>query len=76
MKPYIVISTYNESENIKALIERILEYAPACDVVVVDDHSPDGTWKIVEEMGRQNPKVHLIHRTHERGRGSAGIVPF
>lgn len=76
MKTFIVISTYNESENIRPLIEQIFQYAPPSEIVVVDDNSPDGTWKIVKEMSAQNPKVHLIHRTTERGRGSAGIAGF
>lgn len=76
MKTFIVISTYNESENVRPLIEQIFHFAPLCEVVVVDDNSPDGTWKIVKEMSAQNPRVHLIHRTAERGRGSAGIAGF
>src|SRR3989338_7774078 len=76
MKTFIVISTYNESENILKLIEEIFSFAPLSEIVVVDDNSPDGTWKIVQEISRQNPKVHLLHRTMERGRGSAGIAGF
>ena len=76
MKTFIVVSTYNESENIAKLIESIFHYAPDCHVLVVDDHSPDGTWKIVEEIAQNDPRVHLIHRTTERGRGSAGIAGF
>ena len=76
MKTFIVISTYNESENILKLNEEIFSFAPLSEIVVVDDNSPDGTWKIVQEISRQNPKVHLLHRTMERGRGSAGIAGF
>ena len=76
MKTAIVVSTYNESENIQKLIGEIHHFAPECDIVVVDDHSPDGTWKIVQEISRKDPRVHLIHRTTERGRGSAGIAGF
>lgn len=75
-KPFIMVPTYNESENITLLIDQIFHYAPECHVVVVDDDSPDGTWKIVQEIAQKNPKVHLIHRTTNRGRGTAGIVGF
>src|SRR3989338_35654 len=75
-KTYITISTYNESENIKPLITRIFEVFPQAHVVVIDDNSPDGTWKIVKEMAEKDVRVHLIHRTAERGRGSAGIAGF
>ncbi len=76
MKTFIVISTYNERENILKLVDEIFAFAPLCEIVVVDDHSPDGTWQIVQNISRQNPKVHLIHRATERGRGSAGIAGF
>ena len=76
MKTFIVISTYNESENIHKLTEQIFHFAPESEIVVVDDNSPDGTWKMVQGISRQNPKVHLLHRTTERGRGSAGIAGF
>lgn len=76
MKPFIVLPTYNESENIAQLIDAIFRYAPEAEIVVVDDNSPDGTWKIAQGISRQNPKVHVVHRTTERGRGTAGIAGF
>ncbi len=75
-KTFITISTYNECENIEALIRRIFEVCPECEVVVIDDNSPDGTWKIVKGMSEKDQRVHLIHRTEEKGRGSAGIAGF
>lgn len=76
MKTFIVVPTYNERENIPVLLEQIFHYAPQCEVVVADDDSPDGTWKLVEEISRKNPQVHLLHRTRNRGRGLAGIAGF
>lgn len=75
-KIMVMLPTYNESLNIKPLIEELLKLDNRMEVVVVDDNSPDGTWRIVSEIQKINPKVHLVHRTSEKGRGSAGIVGF
>lgn len=71
-----MLPTYNEAENIKPLINEILALSDDMDVVVVDDNSPDGTWKIVKEISEANPRVHLVHRINEKGRGSAGVAGF
>ncbi len=76
MKIMAMLPTYNEAENIKPLIEEILSLRDDMEVVVVDDNSPDGTWRIVKEMSESNQRVHLVHRVNEKGRGSAGIAGF
>ncbi|MCX7013589.1 MAG: polyprenol monophosphomannose synthase [Candidatus Sumerlaeota bacterium] len=74
MRVMAMLPTYNEAENIRPLLTEILALGPEYEALVVDDHSPDGTWKIVEEMAQADPRVHLVHRTAERGRGSAGVA--
>jgi len=69
-----MLPTYNEAGNIRSLIEALLDVAEGMEVVVVDDDSPDGTWRIVGEMAERDPRVHLIHRKGVRGRGSAGVA--
>lgn len=76
MKALAMIPTFNESQNIKALIEEVLKQEKEIEVLVVDDFSPDGTWKIVREMERKNPRVHLLLRKENKGRGFAGIAGF
>jgi 4-amino-4-deoxy-L-arabinose transferase-like glycosyltransferase/membrane-associated phospholipid phosphatase len=76
MKIVAVVPTYNESENITKLIEELLALKLDLDVLVVDDLSPDGTYKIVEEISRKNKRVHLLLRKENRGRGWAGIDGF
>ncbi len=76
MKIIVTLPTYNEAENIIPLIERLLRVSTKLHVLVIDDNSPDGTWRIVREMAAENPRVHLLHRTKERGRGSAGVAGF
>ncbi len=75
MKTVIVIPTYNERENISILLDRIDSLGlENLEVVVVDDNSPDGTWKVVE--GRRSSHIHLMRRMEERGRGLAGVAGF
>lgn len=68
----MILPTFNERDNIRPLIERILASARrATHVLVVDDDSPDGTWRVVEEMAARDPRVRLLRRTEERGLTSA-----
>jgi len=76
VKTIVVLPTYNEAENIGELIGEILKADDSINVLVVDDNSPDGTWKIVKEIEEKNPRVTLLLRKDERGRGTAGIVGF
>ena len=71
----VVVPTYNERENIGALLPRILAH-PRMRVLVVDDGSPDGTGEIVQELAREEPRVELISRTDKQGLGRAYIAGF
>lgn len=65
----IILPTYNEKENISTLIDEIFRFLPDAEIIVVDDNSPDKTWKIVEDYN--SPKVKLIRRTEVRGLATA-----
>ncbi len=71
----IILPTYDEAENIEPLIDRTLQalgsYPGGVEVVVVDDDSPDGTWRLVAEKAQVDGRIRLIHRTTERGLTSA-----
>src|SRR5262245_23276927 len=71
--PRVLISmaTYNERENLPRLIAEILQFVPTADVLVVDDNSPDGTGKLVDEMAVADPRIHAIHRSGKLGLGTA-----
>ena len=58
----VVIPTYNERENIRMLVENILELDLGAQVIVVDDNSPDGTGELVDELAGRNESVQVIHR--------------
>jgi dolichol-phosphate mannosyltransferase len=68
----VVIPTYNEAENLKLLVPQVLAQDPRIEVLVVDDSSPDGTGKIVDELAAKSPgRVHVLHREEKQGLGPA-----
>lgn len=69
-------ATYNERENIAALIERVLAVSPNLQFLVIDDDSPDGTADIVMAAAERDPRVHLLGRRGRRGLGSAILEGF
>src|SRR3989338_7053867 len=77
MKPFVMIPTYNERENIGNLIDKILKLRiKNLRIVVADDNSPDETWRIVRDISKKNKNVRLLLRKKDRGRGSAGRDGF
>ncbi len=76
MRPLVVIPTYNESENIERMLNRIHECLPEAGVLVVDDGSPDGTADIVKRVAAQRPDVHILERAGKSGLGSAYRAGF
>jgi dolichol-phosphate mannosyltransferase len=75
-----ILPTYNERENIVALITRIQallsERGYTGEVIVVDDNSPDGTSMAVDALTRKYPNVRLETRVNERGLGTAYVRGF
>lgn len=74
-----MVPTYNECDNIGGLINEIMALRVSkheIHVLVVDDNSPDGTGQIVSEIAQREPRVRLLSRKTNRGRGAAGIDGF
>ena len=68
----IIIPTYNEAENIEAVIKKVIDLEDKNDILVIDDNSPDGTSEIVENQKNiHNNRVFLINREKKSGLGSA-----
>jgi len=66
----IVLATFNERENILDTIGAICEHlGDSAEVIVVDDDSPDGTWRVAKDLG--DPRVKVIRRVGTRGLASA-----
>ncbi len=73
----VIIPTYNEKENICAIIEAVLAQEKAFDVLVVDDNSPDGTGTLVKSAQKQfGDRVQLLERKEKSGLGTAYIAGF
>ena len=78
MERLVIIPTYNESENIKAIITAVMDLPLSFDVLVIDDGSPDGTAEIVKYLmaGPYAGHVHLLERSGKQGLGTAYIAGF
>ncbi|MBO5793970.1 MAG: polyprenol monophosphomannose synthase [Bacteroidaceae bacterium] len=74
----IIIPTYNEKENIEAIIRAVTSLEKDFDVLVIDDGSPDGTAGIVKGLMAEefNGRVHLVERSGKLGLGTAYICGF
>jgi cellulose synthase/poly-beta-1,6-N-acetylglucosamine synthase-like glycosyltransferase len=71
----VVIPTYNERENIAALLSRIIA-DPRFKALVVDDNSPDGTGEVVAELARDSERIKLLARPGKLGLGTAYVAGF
>ena len=78
MNPYLVIiPTYNEIENIDAMIHKVMSLDKKIDLLIVDDNSPDGTANVVLNMQNQYPdQLHILQRAGKNGLGTAYIAGF
>jgi len=79
--PWLILPTYNEAENIEAIVaasgEALRGAAPErWRVLVVDDGSPDGTGEIADRLAAEHDWVRVLHRTEKNGIGPAYLAGF
>lgn len=72
----LVLPTYNERENLRALIAAILALPVRIQVIIVDDNSPDGTGLLADELASSRDDIHVIHRAGKLGLGTAYTAGF
>lgn len=76
----VIIPTYKERENIRAIIDTVFALPKDFDILIVDDSSPDGTADIVEQLqlhyNTQRTRLHLLKRPGKQGLGTAYITGF
>ena len=72
--PLVMIPTYNEAQSIPALVGELLERFPSLEILVIDDHSPDGTAEIVKTLG--SARIHIMERERKSGLGAAYKAGF
>ena len=75
-KTVVIVPTYNEKDNLPALAQRVMGLPVPVEMLVVDDHSPDGTGELADELARNNPRLHVLHRAEKDGLGRAYCAGF
>ncbi|MFI3281491.1 MAG: polyprenol monophosphomannose synthase [Rikenellaceae bacterium] len=77
MRKVVIIPTYNEIENISAMIDKVLSLEGDFHILIIDDGSPDGTAAVVKERMRECPdRIFMIERVGKLGLGTAYIAGF
>lgn len=73
----VIIPTYNEKENIEAILRKVFSLAGGYHVLVIDDGSPDGTAAIVKRLQAEFPdRLFLMERDGKQGLGTAYLTGF
>ena len=72
----ICLPTYDERENLELICRAILEAAPAVDILVIDDNSPDGTGQLADDLAAREPRLEVLHRAGKQGLGKAYLAGF
>jgi len=76
MKILIVSPTYNEIKNIESLVQTIFNINMDYHLLIIDDNSPDGTSKKVNDLMKEFPNLFLEKRSSKKGLGTAYILGF
>ena len=76
MRTLIISPTYNERKNIQSLIEQVFDLDSTYHLLIIDDNSPDGTAKKVEELQKKHSNLHLEIRPGKAGLGTAYLYGF
>ncbi len=71
MRVLVVTPTYNERDNLEALVAAVLGSPVGADYLIVDDNSPDGTGRLADEIAAREPRLHVRHRPGKLGLGTA-----
>jgi len=72
----VVIPTYNERENLPAIVAASQSHLPDLDFLIVDDNSPDGTGELADRLADELPYVRVLHRLQKEGLGPAYLAGF
>jgi dolichol-phosphate mannosyltransferase len=75
-KPWVVLPTYDEAENLGHIAAAILEAVPDATLLVVDDNSPDGTGAIADRLAEGDRRIRVRHRPGKQGLGRAYLDGF
>jgi dolichol-phosphate mannosyltransferase len=72
----VIVPTYNESENIDALIDAVMALGDWFHLLIVDDGSPDGTGERAQRRAGESDRIHVLRRDRKQGLGRAYVAGF
>jgi dolichol-phosphate mannosyltransferase len=72
----IIVPTYNEMNNVQRVVDEVFSAVPNGHLLFVDDQSPDGTGDLIDQIIKDDPRVHVLHRQEKTGLGPAYIAGF
>ncbi|GAA4895596.1 dolichol-phosphate mannosyltransferase [Stackebrandtia albiflava] len=72
----VIIPTYNEADNVEAIVKRVRDSVPQVHVLIVDDASPDGTGELADRLAAADDRVHVLHREGKGGLAGAYLAGF
>ena len=75
-KILIFSATYNEAGNIENFLNSIEKLNLAIDILLIDDNSPDNTWKKIQEYSKNKENIHLIIRNKKEGLDTAHKIAY
>jgi dolichol-phosphate mannosyltransferase len=75
VKSVVLLPTYNERENLAAILPAVRS-ASGADILVIDDASPDGTGELAEQIAKTSPFLSVLHRARKLGLGTAYVEGF
>jgi dolichol-phosphate mannosyltransferase len=72
----IIIPTYDEKDNVGPISDAVFRALPDANILFVDDNSPDGTGKVIDEMMKSEKRINVLHKGEKAGLGRAYIAGF
>ncbi len=72
----VIIPSYNEIDNLRSIVERVLTAVPSAHILCIDDGSPDGTGAEADNLAEHDERIFAIHRVGKLGLGSAYLRGF
>lgn len=72
----LLVATFNERENLDELLRRVAAVPLPCDLLIIDDNSPDGTGILAEKLSRMTSTLKVLHRPRRNGLAAALIDGF
>jgi dolichol-phosphate mannosyltransferase len=67
----VALATYNERDNLASLVQEIRTTVASADILIMDDHSPDGTGALADALAAVDPRIQVSHRPGKLGLGTA-----